>query len=262
MEGTKFSSSRSGCHLRAGLPRPLRRGRTALLRRGGRPRDPGHRLHLERVRPPEQRRTGRHLGQPGEPDGLVRRAATSARSLPPSTLTDADRGAARGHFRCLRPGRRAPGALAVQVRDQRGDARGRPRPTSTSPSRRRGSCATADPERMRTVLHVALQRVADAKTLLTPFLPRSSQAVHEMLGGTGDWSGMPRIEEVDEEGGSSYPVITGTLRRRRPLGVPAGRGGHAAGRPRPAVHQAGPVRGRRGNRPAWRRTDLLLMARS
>ena len=68
---------------------------------------------------------------------------------------------------------------------------------------------TSDPERMQTVLHVTLQAIADAKTLLTPFLPRSSQAVHEMLGGKGDWSGMPRLETVDEEGGPSYPVITG-----------------------------------------------------
>ena len=67
----------------------------------------------------------------------------------------------------------------------------------------------SDPERMRTVLHVALQLVDDAKTLLTPFLPRSSQLVHEMLGGGGTWSDMPRIEEVDEDGGPSYPVITG-----------------------------------------------------
>jgi methionyl-tRNA synthetase len=68
----------------------------------------------------------------------------------------------------------------------------------------------SDPERMATVLHVALQAIDDAKTLLTPFLPRSSGAVHEMLGGTSDWSGMPRIETVDEEGAPSYPVITGT----------------------------------------------------
>ena len=61
-----------------------------------------------------------------------------------------------------------------------------------------------------TILHVALQAVDDAKTLLTPFLPRSSQAVHEMLGGTGAWSGMPRIETVDEDGAPSYPVITGS----------------------------------------------------
>jgi methionyl-tRNA synthetase len=94
----------------------------------------------------------------------------------------------------------------------------------------------ADPDRMRTVLHVALQLVDDAKTLLTPFLPRSSQQVHEMLhdqgqGGSGTWSDMPRIEEVDEPGGPSYPVITGTydstprwasvpLRAGTPLAVP------------------------------------------
>ena len=68
----------------------------------------------------------------------------------------------------------------------------------------------ADPDRMRTVLHVALQLIDDAKTLLTPFLPRSSQQVFSMLGGSGTWSDMPRIDEVDEEGGPSYPVITGT----------------------------------------------------
>jgi methionyl-tRNA synthetase len=68
---------------------------------------------------------------------------------------------------------------------------------------------TEDPERMRTVLHVTLQAIADAKTLLTPFLPRSSQAVHQMLVGAGEWSGMPRIETVAEEGAPSYPVITG-----------------------------------------------------
>jgi methionyl-tRNA synthetase len=68
----------------------------------------------------------------------------------------------------------------------------------------------SDPERMRTVLHVALQLVDDAKTLFTPFLPRSSELVHQMLGGTGIWSDMPRVEEVDEDGGRSYPVITGT----------------------------------------------------
>jgi methionyl-tRNA synthetase len=67
----------------------------------------------------------------------------------------------------------------------------------------------SDPERMRTVMHVVLQLVDDAKTLLTPFLPRSSAKVHTMLGGPGPWSGAPRIEEVDEAGGPSYPVITG-----------------------------------------------------
>jgi methionyl-tRNA synthetase len=67
----------------------------------------------------------------------------------------------------------------------------------------------SDPDRMRTICHVALQLVDDGKTLLTPFLPRSSQQVFEMLGGTGLWSGMPRIAEVSEDGGPQYPVITG-----------------------------------------------------
>ena len=94
----------------------------------------------------------------------------------------------------------------------------------------------SDPDRMRTVLHVALQLVDDAKTLLTPFLPRSSQQVHEMLqgqgpGGAATWSDMPHVEEVDEEGGSPYPVITGhydgaarwasqPLRPGTPLAIP------------------------------------------
>ena len=44
-----------------------------------------------------------------------------------------------------------------------------------------------DPERQGTVLHTALQVVDDAKTLLTPFLPHSSQQVFQALGGTGTW---------------------------------------------------------------------------
>jgi methionyl-tRNA synthetase len=67
----------------------------------------------------------------------------------------------------------------------------------------------SDPDRMRTIVHVTLQLVDDAKTMLTPFLPRSSQLVHEMLGGAGTWSDMPHVEEVDEDGGPPYPVITG-----------------------------------------------------
>ena len=53
------------------------------------------------------------------------------------------------------------------------------------------------------------QLVDDGKTLLTPFLPRSSQRVFEMLGGRGSWADMPRIDDVDEDGGRPDPVITG-----------------------------------------------------
>ena len=67
-----------------------------------------------------------------------------------------------------------------------------------------------DPVRRASVLHVALQLIDDAKTLLTPFLPHSSQKVFQMLGGTGAWSGMPELREVDDlDGGPSYPVLMG-----------------------------------------------------
>jgi methionyl-tRNA synthetase len=66
-----------------------------------------------------------------------------------------------------------------------------------------------DPERMKTICHVALQVIDDAKTLLAPFLPNSSQQVHAMLGGEGVFAPMPELREVDEEGGSSYPVLMG-----------------------------------------------------
>jgi methionyl-tRNA synthetase len=67
-----------------------------------------------------------------------------------------------------------------------------------------------DPQRMGTVLHVALQAVSDCNTLLTPFLPHSAQKVHELLGGTGVHAPMPSIVEVDDlDGGPSYPILTG-----------------------------------------------------
>jgi methionyl-tRNA synthetase len=67
-----------------------------------------------------------------------------------------------------------------------------------------------NPVRRASVLHVALQLIDDAKTLLTPFLPHSSQKVYAMLGGAGEWSGLPELVEVDDlDGGPSYPVLMG-----------------------------------------------------
>ena len=66
-----------------------------------------------------------------------------------------------------------------------------------------------DTERRDTVLHVALQVVSDCNTLLTPFLPHASQKVFEALGGEGVWAAQPVITMVDEDGGPSYPVLTG-----------------------------------------------------
>jgi methionyl-tRNA synthetase len=67
-----------------------------------------------------------------------------------------------------------------------------------------------NPDRVKTILHVALQVVDDAKTLLTPVLPNSSNKIYAMFGGTGVWSGMPEIREVTDEDGRTYPIITGS----------------------------------------------------
>ncbi|MEN3357700.1 MAG: methionyl-tRNA synthetase [Mycobacteriales bacterium] len=98
-----------------------------------------------------------------------------------------------------------------------------------APWKLRDSESTSDRERMRTILHVALQAVDDCKTLLTPFLPHSSSRVHELLGGTGEWAPMPRITEIEEEtavGSPSYGVITGDYTgggRWESVPLPAGR---------------------------------------
>ena len=66
-----------------------------------------------------------------------------------------------------------------------------------------------DPERRDTVLHTALQVVSDCNTLLTPFLPHAAQQVFEAMGGVGVWAAQPELKTVDEDGGPSYPVLTG-----------------------------------------------------
>jgi len=67
-----------------------------------------------------------------------------------------------------------------------------------------------DPDRRDTILHTALQVVADCNTLLTPFLPHAAQQVHQALGGGGVWAAQPQAVEVDDlDGGPGYRVLTG-----------------------------------------------------
>jgi methionyl-tRNA synthetase len=67
-----------------------------------------------------------------------------------------------------------------------------------------------DPERMRTVLHVAAQVVDDCNRLLAPFLPHSAQKVSNAFGHTQAVTPGPEIREVDDlDGGPAYPIITG-----------------------------------------------------
>jgi methionyl-tRNA synthetase len=68
----------------------------------------------------------------------------------------------------------------------------------------------SEPERMATILHVALQAVSDCNTLLSPFLPHSAQQVHELLGRPGVLAPSPQLVDVDDlDGGPAYPVLTG-----------------------------------------------------
>ena len=84
-----------------------------------------------------------------------------------------------------------------------------------------------DRDRAATVLYVALRCVDSLKTLLAPFLPFTSQVVHELLGHEGVLAGIPEIRAVEDRN-----ILTGdyaswvgtwapsTLESGRPLREP------------------------------------------
>ena len=177
MEGRKFSSSPQRGHLRRRHAGALRRRRAALLPRRRRPGEPGHRLHLVGVPAPQQRRAGRRLGQPGQPHDLD--DGQEPRRDPGARRADRRRPGAARHRR--RPAFAIVGELLGRSRQKAaiGEAmRVVGEANKYLSDRSRGSCAGPTRTRMASVLHVALQVVDDAKTLLTPFLPRSSSKVH------------------------------------------------------------------------------------
>jgi methionyl-tRNA synthetase len=63
-------------------------------------------------------------------------------------------------------------------------------------------------ERAATVLYVSLRAVDSLKTLFTPFLPHTSQDVHELLGHGGHIAGPLEFREV-EDGGETHEILTG-----------------------------------------------------
>ncbi len=65
-----------------------------------------------------------------------------------------------------------------------------------------------DRERAGTVLYVSLQAIDSLKTMFTPFLPFSSQVLHELLGYEGTIAGPLELREVGEEG-DKHEVLTG-----------------------------------------------------
>jgi methionyl-tRNA synthetase len=66
-----------------------------------------------------------------------------------------------------------------------------------------------DRERAATVLHVALRAIDSLKTLFTPYLPFSSQRLHEFLGYDGLLAGPLEFRTVEEDEGRQHVVLTG-----------------------------------------------------
>ena len=66
-----------------------------------------------------------------------------------------------------------------------------------------------DRERAATVIYVALRCVDSLKTLFAPFLPFTSQVVHELLGYDGDLAGPLEFRTETEDDGSTHEVLTG-----------------------------------------------------
>jgi methionyl-tRNA synthetase len=65
-----------------------------------------------------------------------------------------------------------------------------------------------DRERAATILFTALRAIDSLKILLTPFLPFSSQRLHELLGYEGWIAGSLEFREVEEDG-ETHTVLTG-----------------------------------------------------
>jgi methionyl-tRNA synthetase len=68
----------------------------------------------------------------------------------------------------------------------------------------------SDRDRAGTVLHTALRAVDSLKVLFTPFLPHTSQQLHELLGYDGWLAGPLEFRSVEEDGGRTHDVLTGS----------------------------------------------------
>lgn len=71
----------------------------------------------------------------------------------------------------------------------------------------------SDRERAATTLYVALRCVDNLKTMMTPFLPFTSQRLHTMLGYQGTIAGPLEFRSHQEEDGQSHCILTGQYER-------------------------------------------------
>ncbi len=71
------------------------------------------------------------------------------------------------------------------------------------------SLLESDRERAGTILYVALCAIDSLKILLLPYLPFSSQRLHELLGYDDVLAGNLELRTITEEGGREHTVLTG-----------------------------------------------------
>jgi methionyl-tRNA synthetase len=144
---------------------------------------------------------------------LVNRTLTNAQrnfgAVPePGELTDADRAVLDG----VAAGFESVGALIEQSRFRAAIAEAMRVSTLANQyvaEQAPWSVIKEDRERAATILFVALRCVDSLKVLLTPFLPFTSQVLHELLGYDGYLAGPLAFREVTEEDGQTHEILTG-----------------------------------------------------
>ena len=211
MEGKQFSSSAASSSTCATCSRATDPTRCATSSAAAGPENQDADFTWAGVRPAQQRRARRRLGQPGQPD----------RDDDPQQLRRDPGGRPSGgrrRGRCWQTvsgGLRRPSARCSSATAEAGARRGhagrgrgqRLRQHDQEPFRLK---ADDERERLGTILHVLAQAVSDFKTMMSPFLPHSSNRSIAVLGGQGQLAPMPRLDVVDDlDGGAAYPVITG-----------------------------------------------------
>ena len=193
------------------------------------------------------------LGQPGQPHGLDGCTRTSARSPSPASSPTPTARCCETSRAGVRHRRRRCSPSPAEGRDRRGDA-GRRRGQQVPLRPGAVEAEAEDPDRLDTVLHVALQAVQRLQHAAhaVPAAHARSRCTRRSAA-RGVWSGSREIREVeDSDGGAGLPGHHGRLRRRQPRAGsrrPIVRR-HAAVGADADLHQARRLRRRRGARAA------------
>ncbi len=200
LEGQKISGSRNWAVWGSRLPKPLRPRCPALLPDHQHAREQGQRLGLEGVRGAQQQRAGGHLGQPGQPRAFV-------------LLSDVGRPRSPGRYRppcvpriwiCWHISRMPSRSIGQQLESVHLRA-------SLQDAMRLASLVnqyldqtapwtTIKQNREEAALSVftALKAIDSLKVLFAPFLPFTSQRLHEFFGYDSPLFGEQYVQEIGD----------------------------------------------------------------